>query len=148
MSGRYRHYPLHWPLGASCLQLLKLCHALCCNSSITQGLEVDGLKAFSFTFSSRVQSSFVTLKYRQTLLNRQNINVHGLGYHVTASTYVHNYAIIAIKAYTAKSQLEAERRVQVRPILFLSQKVSSEMSAPSTPDPPSQPSTLSEVSRV
>ena len=47
-------------LGATCLQLLKLCHALCCNLSITQGLEVDDLKAFSFTFPSRVQSSFLS----------------------------------------------------------------------------------------
>ena len=48
-------------LGATCLQLLKLCHALCHNLSITQGLEgVDGLKAFSFTFPSRVQSYFLS----------------------------------------------------------------------------------------
>ena len=47
-------------LGATCLQLLKLCRALCHISSITQGLEgVDGLKAFSFTFPSRVESSFL-----------------------------------------------------------------------------------------
>ena len=48
-------------LGTTCLQLLKLCHVLCRDSSITQGLEeVDGLKSFIFTFPSRVQPSFLS----------------------------------------------------------------------------------------
>ena len=53
ISSGYRCYLSMLALDAIWLHLLKFCRVLCHNSSITQGLEgVDGLKAFSFTFSS------------------------------------------------------------------------------------------------
>ena len=89
VSGKNHRYLLHWPLGATCLLFVKpkrLCRVLCRNSPNTQGLEgVGGLEAFSSTFSSSVQSSFlyVTLKKRQN--SSQWAYVQGLGDHMTIS---------------------------------------------------------------